>query len=268
MDGRKTMSEREDRRWGRLGGYEEDRAEAPPERAQPRAADNSWWRERESAEKRDDDYRAIDVTRTHGFGGRAYGRQGCGDRSVASSTSSAPGARSSSGGQSWRPEADVRSSALGQIGPRDELLAERERRSGVVQAEATSRYEPHERAPSLGDSARPGGFRGRGPRGYHRSDERVREDVCEALTDNDELDASDLDVGVSSGEVTLSGLVDDRRSKRLAEDVASSCRGVKDVHNLLRIKQREEPTAHSFGASHITRASERPFEPGPRNRFS
>ncbi|MGE5414701.1 MAG: BON domain-containing protein [Syntrophomonadaceae bacterium] len=83
-----------------------------------------------------------------------------------------------------------------------------------------------------------GPFSGRGPKGYRRSDDRIREDVCEALTRDGELDASDITVSVSDGEVTLEGTVTDRRSKRLAEDLAEGrgVRGVRDVHNRLRIQ--------------------------------
>jgi len=89
--------------------------------------------------------------------------------------------------------------------------------------------------PRLGaESARPS-YAGRGPRGYRRSDERIREDVCEALTRHPEIDASDVDVSVQEGEVTLSGAIDHRQAKRLAEDVAEQCSGVRDVHNHLRV---------------------------------
>jgi osmotically-inducible protein OsmY len=79
-----------------------------------------------------------------------------------------------------------------------------------------------------------GGFFGKGPRGYVRSDERIREDVCELLSFNDELDATDISVTVAKGEVTLEGTVPDRHSKRLADDIADSVNGVTDVHNRLR----------------------------------
>jgi osmotically-inducible protein OsmY len=82
------------------------------------------------------------------------------------------------------------------------------------------------------------GFAGRGPKGYARSDDRIREDVCDLLTEDDSIDASELDVRVRDGIVTLSGTVEDRRGKRYAEDLVESCRGVKDVRNEIRIHDR------------------------------
>ncbi len=81
---------------------------------------------------------------------------------------------------------------------------------------------------------RRGGFAGRGPRGYTRSDDRIREDVCDRLSADDEVDASDITVTVAKGEVTLEGTVPDRHSKRRAEDVSESVSGVDEVHNRLR----------------------------------
>ncbi len=79
------------------------------------------------------------------------------------------------------------------------------------------------------------GHRGKGPRNFIRSDERVREIVCETLADDDRVDASDIDVVVRDGEVILSGTVHDRRSKRIAEDIVEELRGVKDVQNQIRV---------------------------------
>ncbi len=76
---------------------------------------------------------------------------------------------------------------------------------------------------------------GRGPKGYQRSSERIREDVCERLTQHGQIDASEIDVQVQEGEVTLAGTVDTRQAKRLAEDTAFSVSGVRDVHNQLRV---------------------------------
>ncbi|WP_413577706.1 BON domain-containing protein [Bdellovibrio sp. HCB290] len=81
-------------------------------------------------------------------------------------------------------------------------------------------------------------FAGRGPKSYSRSDDRIREDVCEMLTRNPDIDAHDVDVEVKSGEVTLSGTVPQRRMKHLAEDLAERISSVRDVTNNIRV-QRE-----------------------------
>ena len=83
-----------------------------------------------------------------------------------------------------------------------------------------------------------GQFSGRGPKGYQRSDERIREDVSDRLTEHGDLDASGIEVNVSQGVVTLSGSVDDRWGKRLAEDVAERVSGVRDVMNQLRVRRQ------------------------------
>jgi osmotically-inducible protein OsmY len=78
-------------------------------------------------------------------------------------------------------------------------------------------------------------YRGRGPKNYQRSDERIREDVCERLERDDRVDASDLEVTVAGGVVTMAGTVQDREMKRRAEDLAESCGGVRDVQNQIRV---------------------------------
>lgn len=78
-------------------------------------------------------------------------------------------------------------------------------------------------------------YAGRGPKGYKRADERIREDVCELLTRSEHLDASNIEVAVRDGTVTLSGAVQDRRSKRMAEDLSQDVSGVKDVQNQIRV---------------------------------
>jgi osmotically-inducible protein OsmY len=92
-------------------------------------------------------------------------------------------------------------------------------------------------------------FRGRGPKGYRRSDERIREDVNDRLTEHAYLDASDIEVSVKDGEVTLSGKVFDRTDKRLAEDVAEEVTGVKNVQNNLRTDKNWDTDTTSRPAS-------------------
>src|ERR1043165_7515547 len=79
--------------------------------------------------------------------------------------------------------------------------------------------------------------RGRGPKGYRRSDERIKEDVNDRLSDDYYLDASDIEVSVENTEVTLTGTVRNRNDKRRAEDLADSVSGVTNVENRLRVKQ-------------------------------
>ncbi len=80
-----------------------------------------------------------------------------------------------------------------------------------------------------------GQHRGKGPKGYHRSDERIREDVSDRLSDDDYVDASDIDVQVNNNEVILSGTVDSRDAKRRAEELAERVSGVQNVENRLRV---------------------------------
>lgn len=77
--------------------------------------------------------------------------------------------------------------------------------------------------------------RGRGPSGYTRSDERIRDDVNDRLTEDWRVDASHVSVTVDKGEVTLDGTVTSRQAKRRAEDVVDSVSGVKHVQNNLRV---------------------------------
>ena len=97
-----------------------------------------------------------------------------------------------------------------------------------------------------------GGFAGRGPKGYQRSDERIREDVSDKLMEHPDLDASDIEVQVSQGEVTLTGTVDSRWAKRLAEDIAESCTGVRDVMNQLRVPADFESSGRESGRESST----------------
>ena len=83
-----------------------------------------------------------------------------------------------------------------------------------------------------------GPHRGRGPKGYTRSGERIREDVSDRLTDDPHLDASDIEVDVTGTEVTLNGTVDSRSAKRWAEDHAEEVTGVTHVQNNLRVRPR------------------------------
>jgi hypothetical protein len=85
----------------------------------------------------------------------------------------------------------------------------------------------------------PGPFTGVGPQGYRRSDERIRDDAFVRLTRHGRLDASQVNVEVNNGELTLDGMVRSRSEKRMAEDLVESIPGVSDVHNHLHVMQGE-----------------------------
>ena len=88
----------------------------------------------------------------------------------------------------------------------------------------------------------PGPHVGRGPKGYQRSEERIREEINERLTAHGLIDASDVEVTIQKGEVTLTGFVDSREAKRAAEDCVEDVQGVREVHNHLRIRSHAEDT--------------------------
>ena len=137
----------------------------------------------------------------------------------------------------WRPEYS-RESGQDWRSRTESWSRDRDRERGQGEHERGGQGE------SIGEKI--GRFFGIGPKGYHRSDERIRDDVSERLADHPEIDASNIEVQVSKGEVTLTGTVDNRRAKRLAEDLAEDCRGVKDVHNQIRV------TMETFGGTGTT----------------
>jgi hypothetical protein len=87
------------------------------------------------------------------------------------------------------------------------------------------------------DYRRDESYRGRGPKGYTRSDERITEDISDRLTDSDFLDASNIEINASGGDVTLMGTVETRYEKRLAESLAEDVSGVSNVENRLRVSR-------------------------------
>lgn len=90
---------------------------------------------------------------------------------------------------------------------------------------------------------------GKGPKNWQRSDERIREEACEALYRSYDVDASDIEVEVKDGCVFLRGTVDTRQTKKLAEDVVENISGVKDVQNQLRFERNEPISKHTDSLS-------------------
>src|ERR1043165_773419 len=90
-----------------------------------------------------------------------------------------------------------------------------------------------------------------GPRGYRRSDARVFEDICDRLTVDPRVDASDVEVVVKDGDVTWNGSVRSREEKRYAEDVVEHVMGVRDVSNHLKVSRDVVGSARSGANSQL-----------------
>jgi osmotically-inducible protein OsmY len=104
--------------------------------------------------------------------------------------------------------------------------------------------------------------RGRGPKGYERSDERLREIICERLTDDPYIDASDVSVDVANKKVTLTGFVNNRRTRYEVEELIERNTNVRDIDNQLRIRDQhaapetdtyktQEGRGPASGGSHV-----------------
>ena len=113
-----------------------------------------------------------------------------------------------------------------------------------------------------------GRHRGRGPRGYRRSDERIREDINDRLSDRPDLDASEVEVTVVNAEVTLTGNVNSRRDKRLTEDISENVSGVQNVENRLKINQAQFGTGTDRYVSTTTKTDRPNTETGEAAKAS
>ena len=125
--------------------------------------------------------------------------------------------------------------------------AEFEDGSNRMHAESVAPWARRERGGYWRNYEPQGSYAGRGPKDYQRSDDRIREEICDCMTDDPMLDASEISVVVNKGEVSLSGTVTSRDQKRRAEDVAERISGVKDVTNQLRVSR--EANGHSHTAA-------------------
>jgi len=87
-------------------------------------------------------------------------------------------------------------------------------------------------------SSQVGSPRKRSPKGYTRSDERIREDVCDRLTES-YLECEEVTVTVKNGEVVLAGRAPSGETRRQIERVAEGVPGVQEVTNQIRTRRDE-----------------------------
>jgi osmotically-inducible protein OsmY len=107
-------------------------------------------------------------------------------------------------------------------------------------------------------------YAGRGPRGYQRTDERIREAVCDALTDDPGIDASDVEVQVRGGEVTLTGGVRTREEKRFTEDIVERVSGVREVNNNLKVRPVDQVLGTARSGAAVLGLENNPPPPSER----
>ena len=167
---------------------------------------------------------------TEGYGG---GRQQGGSRH-------GYGSRPERGYQPGYGAQQQGSSQFGYLGGAEEPGEARYSSQSDYRREGSSRsgYGQPEGGPGHGNRRFDEDYSGRGPRNYSRSDERIKEDICDELSSDRQCDAEDIDIEVKDGMVTLSGTVPSRKMKHRAEDIADAARGVKDVDNRIRVTGR------------------------------
>jgi osmotically-inducible protein OsmY len=84
-------------------------------------------------------------------------------------------------------------------------------------------------------------YSGKGPKGWKRSLDRLREEVYEVLYMSPRVDASDIEVSIQDNNfVSLRGSVDSRQSKREAENCVERVSGIEDVRNELQVRRPKE----------------------------
>ena len=91
-----------------------------------------------------------------------------------------------------------------------------------------------------------------GPKGYQRSDERLKEDISERLMESHYIDSSDVSVEVRGARVVLEGTVPGRHMKHAIEDLVDACPGVQDIDNRVRVANpmmRQGQSGQSQGLS-------------------
>jgi osmotically-inducible protein OsmY len=68
-----------------------------------------------------------------------------------------------------------------------------------------------------------------------RPDEAIWEDIHDHLTTNPDLDATEIEIVVEDGDVTLTGRVDTREAKWAVEEIVRGILGVLELHNRLKV---------------------------------
>jgi len=217
---------RDEERYGQMEGWNDDHGQFDTSSSRDRQAARDWGRDPSYARR---------------SASRPAARF---ERSLERSFSSGAGSELAANHGEWRDTWDLRTG-----GPSPSREDREDRDYSDTWGFNRSPRDRHERgfleragdtiAQWLGDDADYGrgerGYRGKGPANYTRSDERIRDDANDRLTDDWRVDASRIEVIVDNGEITLNGTVPSREQKRKAEDCVEDISGVRNVQNNLRV---------------------------------
>lgn len=154
------------------------------------------------------------------------------------------GGRTSRGrAQNWGPQGSERDFGYGSTQESRDFRNQREDRYEGALDFGSHAFQPRHPSPSTSQRF------GRAPKGFKRSDERIKEEICEMIMRDESIDASDVEIEVSSGEVTLTGTVPERKMKHAVEDLIEATLGVSDIHNQIKVKREESASASTASAS-------------------
>lgn len=144
----------------------------------------------------------------------------------------------------------------GDVGRGDDRWEDRSREAGAFFRRTGERMKSwfNDLGREGGDYGR--GARGLGPKGDKRPDEQISDEAHQRLTDDPWVDASNISVSVSGGEVTLSGTVENREAKHRAERIVEDLSGVNHVQNNLRVKTGNPLTRAGSGFGDSAQAAQ------------
>jgi len=103
----------------------------------------------------------------------------------------------------------------------------------------------------------------RGPKGYQRSDERLKEDISERLMEAYHIDSSEVTVEVRGAKVSLEGTVPSRHMKHAIEDMVDRCPGVLDIDNRIRVAG---PNYQGSAATTMSQSQSSPTMPTSKSK--
>jgi hypothetical protein len=92
-----------------------------------------------------------------------------------------------------------------------------------------------------------------------RSNEQIQEEICERLRTHPDVDARDIHVRVAEGMVTLTGSVESKHQRRVADLIAEDALGTERVKNELHVRHAfwENLTGTKAAERHVDRKPER-----------